>query len=271
MQIEMFIEYKDYSNDEVLIGLSGGINSQAVLCWLANYPEEFKPKVLHIFYAHFAEHSPDTFQFVADGIRYARKHFKQVRVKITRNSVLKFFKEQKMIPHPMSAPCTRLLKIVPMMEYAVANNIKIDLVGYVREEARRMKNMAKKVGSDIVDAMVQAGNIHKHFPIGSKSNEWCFEIVDREIGWHPAIYDIRDSKGNRVFTHNNCLPCKNMQKDDFEEVKTYYPEYWDGAMKLSEDLQLYWGRDAQEFYTTFGRHDFETGYQKQSCAVCAED
>lgn len=80
-----------------MIGLSGGINSMAVLCWCVE--SGIKPKEVHLYYAHFEEHSPDTFQFVADGIRYARKHFDCVKVKITRNSILRFFEEVKMILH----------------------------------------------------------------------------------------------------------------------------------------------------------------------------
>jgi tRNA(Ile)-lysidine synthase TilS/MesJ len=56
MQQELFTNYIDYSNQKVLIGLSGGINSMAVLCCLALYPDELKPKELHLFYAHFDEH-----------------------------------------------------------------------------------------------------------------------------------------------------------------------------------------------------------------------
>lgn len=271
MQLDIFLEQKDYSQSKVLIGLSGGINSMAVLCWLASYPEQYKPKELHLFYAHFTEHSPDTFEFVADGIRFARRHFKDVRVKITRNSVLAFFRQQKMIPHPMSSPCTRLLKIVPMMEYAAINEIKIDLVGYIREEKRRVLNMASKSDSSVKDVSVQIGNLSKQFPISNKDNEWCFAIVKRELGWYPKIYDIKDRKGKRLFTHNNCLPCKNMDTEDFQLVETFYPDYWKQATGLSEELKLYWGRDAEEFYTTFGRKDYETNYQKQPCQICAED
>lgn len=101
-----------YEGEKIMIGLSGGINSMAVLCWLIESGQQ--PEELHLFYAHFAEHSPDTFQFVADGIRLARKHFKKVLVKITNNSVLQFFEDQKMIPHPMASPCSRKLKIEPM-------------------------------------------------------------------------------------------------------------------------------------------------------------
>ena len=101
--------------EKYMIGLSGGINSMAVLCWLIEQPD--KPKEIHLYYAHFAEHSPDTFQFVADGIRYARKHFDKVTVRITSNSVLRFFEEQKMIPHPKVSPCSRKLKIEPMELY----------------------------------------------------------------------------------------------------------------------------------------------------------
>jgi 3'-phosphoadenosine 5'-phosphosulfate sulfotransferase (PAPS reductase)/FAD synthetase len=266
MQEELFIEYQDYSDKNVLIGLSGGINSMAVLCWLAQYPEEYKPKTLHLFYAHFVEHSPDTEQFVHEGLEYAKKHFKDVHFKQTNNSVIDFFREQKMIPHPMIAPCTRLLKIMPMAEYAKENNIDIDLVGYVKEEKRRIKNMHAKNPETIKT---------KGFPIADKENEWCFQIVKKEIGWYPKIYDIKDTKGKRVFPHNNCLPCKNMQTSDFEEVRKYYPEYWQKAIDLSKELQKHWGRSKdtfeETFMTTFGREDWEVGFKKQSCDVCAFD
>jgi tRNA(Ile)-lysidine synthase TilS/MesJ len=91
--------WESLSNEKVLIGLSGGINSMAVLCQLVE--SGVKPKELHLFYAHFEEHSPDTFKFVRAGIEFARKHFDNVKVKITRNSVLRYFESQKMIPHPM--------------------------------------------------------------------------------------------------------------------------------------------------------------------------
>jgi len=48
----------------VMIGLSGGINSMAVLCWLIE--QEDKPKDIWLFYAHFEEHSPNEFISVMD-------------------------------------------------------------------------------------------------------------------------------------------------------------------------------------------------------------
>jgi 3'-phosphoadenosine 5'-phosphosulfate sulfotransferase (PAPS reductase)/FAD synthetase len=231
----------------------------AVLCWLASYPKEFKPKELHLFYAHFEEHSPDTLPFVIAGLAYAETKFDKVIYTQTNNSVLDFFREQKMIPHPIIAPCTRVLKIEPMMKYAKENEIDIDLVGYVKEEGRRIKNMHKKNPDT---------KITKGFPIAHKNNEWCFQIVKKEIGWYPKIYDIKDSKGERVFPHNNCLPCKNMQTDDFANVKEHYPEYFVKAVELSEELNKHWGRDNVEFYTTFGR---DLGQDKQPCEVCAFD
>ena len=56
----------DYRSVKVMIGLSGGINSMAVLVWLAQY--ELRPKELHLFYAHFEEHSPGTLEFVLAGV-----------------------------------------------------------------------------------------------------------------------------------------------------------------------------------------------------------
>lgn len=268
MQQELFIEQEDFSDEKVMLGLSAGINSAAVLIWLSLYPEHLKPKELHLYYAHFSEHSPDSFQFVKDLVRYARTKFQNVFVVVTRNSVLRFFEESKMIPHPMLSPCTRLLKILPQQEYAHNNSIAIDLVGYVREETRRVKRMAKRTKSEIKNRTVISDGIQKHFPISDKNNNWCFQIVKQYIGWYPKIYDIK-YKGKRLFAHNNCLPCKNMNKEEMRLVEYYYPEFYNQAMKLSEKLTSYWGRDKVGFFTTFGRTDEEL--VSGGCEVCKFD
>lgn len=255
----------DYTDKKVLIGLSGGINSMAVLCWLADY--EFKPKELHLFYAHFEEHSPDTLDFVLAGVEFAKKNFEQVHYKQTNNSILAYFGRKKMIPHPMYAPCTSDLKIIPMIKYSSGQGIQVDLIGYVKSEMRRVKNMQSKGASNLF--------LSKEFPIIGQTNEWCFEITKEKIGWYPKIYDIRNEKGERIFTHNNCLPCKNMQIADFKQVQEHYPEYWQKAMDLANEIQKHWGRSAdsfsEAFNVTFGREDWETGFKKQSCDTCAFD
>lgn len=262
MQQELFIEYQDYSNKKVLIGLSGGINSMAVLCWLANYPSEYKPKELHLFYAHFEEHSEGTLEFVLAGVEYAKKHFENVHYKQTNNSVVEFFREMKMIPHPTVAPCTRLLKIEPMMNYAKDNGIDIDLVGYVREEKRRIKNMWAK-NPDTKNT--------KGFPIADKENEWCFQIVKKELGFYPAIYDLKDNTGKRIFAHNNCLPCKNWNKKNFAAGNEYYPEKMKPAIELANDLKKHWGRGELDIYTRFDKNEWETNDEGQTCEHCAFD
>lgn len=239
-----------------MLGLSGGINSQAILCLMVE--QGIKPSELHIFYAHFWEHSPDTFQFVADGIRYARLHFPCVVVKFTKNSILNFFDEIKMVLHPARGLCSYRLKIAPAAQYAFDNEIKIDLVGYVKHELKkRMGKQQKNLNRDLFA-------IEKYYPIGEFTDAWCFEIVDRHIGWHPAIYDIVDENGDRVFSHNNCLPCKNMDMDDLKAVKKHYPVYHSRAMQTSKKLKAYYGRDKAAFYTTFGR---DLG-QDSTCKDC---
>lgn len=246
-----------YGGEKVMVGLSGGINSMAVLCDLIE--SGAKPSELHLFYAHFAEHSPDTFQFVADGIRYARKHFDNVKVKITSNSILRYFKEQNLIPHPMNSPCSKNLKIIPMAVYCFENGIKYDLVGYVKHELKRRGERQQKV------MQVDMFTPEKHYTIGSFTDEWCFEIVKKHIGWYPKIYDIKDENGKRIFSHNNCLPCKNMNPKDFAAVAEYYPDYYVKALQLSQELKKFWGRLEDDFYFTFeGR---ELG-QPSTCNDC---
>lgn len=272
------------NGERILIGLSGGINSMAVLCRLIELG--IKPKEVHLFYAHFAEHSPDTFQFVADGIRYARKHFDCVKVKITSNHVLRYFEEQNMIPHPASSPCSKNLKIKPINEYAFENDLKIDLVGYVKHELKRRAGKQQKT--------MDRGffSLDKQYPIGEFSDEWCFEIVKRHIGWYPAIYTLlwndegfinfiesifdtlpanvqndylRDKgKAKRVFKHNNCLPCKNMYTIEIIAIKYFYNIFYKKAMLTSNKIKRYIGRSSDEFYSTFGR---DLG-QESTCQNC---
>lgn len=262
--------YSQFEGEKVIIGLSGGINSMAVLCHLAN--SNVKISELHLFYAHFEEHSPDTFKFVRAGIEFARKHFDNVKVKITRNSVLRYFEKSKMIPHPMKSPCSIWLKIEPIARYSFENGIKIDLVGYVKKELkRRSEKQQKMMQKDLF-------SLEKYYPIGEYDDEWCFDIVKRCIGWYPAIYDILYTYadyengycslrevGSRVFKHNNCLPCKSGNIRDLENIKRYFYTFFEKSIRLSRKLQAYWGRSEADFYTTFGR---DLG-QDTTCQNCS--
>lgn len=277
----------DYRNTKVMIGLSAGINSATVLAWLANY--DYKPKVVYLFAANIKEHSPDSLDFVLACVEYAKKHFDSVIYEQVDSSVLEYFKGIKMIPHPTIAPCTRMLKILPAIEFANKHNCTVDLVGYVKSEMRRVKNMQSKGADNLF--------ISKQFPILDLTNDDCFEVVKKEIGWYPKIYDLRwNYKGfvdfvkanlhrfnediqkkllkkidtdKRVFSHNNCLPCKNMQIEDYLCVEYFYPDYFKNANDLANELQKHWGRSADDYYTSFGRQDYEVNFETQICDICA--
>lgn len=267
MELDLFPEHKNYSGQKVLLGLSGGINSMAVLCWLAEAPKEFYPSELHLFYAHLSEHSEDTFRFVADGIRWARKVFPCVKFAMSRDSAIELFRKKKIIPHPIKSPCTIKLKLDPIEQYMSNNGITENVVGYVKGEAvRRAGRMAKRTKSELTNVITHGVNVS--FPIAQYTDDWCFSVVKKHIGWYPAIYDIVE-RGKRIFKHNNCLPCKNMDKKDLQAVAKYFPKYMEKALSLSEELKRHWGRDADFFYTEFGRPDL--GYESQPCEVCAFD
>lgn len=272
------------NGQKVLLGLSAGINSMAVLCHLKE--QGIKPSELHLFYAHFQEHSPDSFRFVSAGVRFARNNFDNVFFRMERHSIIRWFEQQKMIPHPAISPCSRILKIERINNYAFDNGIAIDLVGYVKHELkRRAEGQAK-------NKEIGLFSLDKQYPIGDFTDEWCFEIVDRNIGWHPAIYDLmyddsdfmswvnlnfrfwppaiaadvkrRIGNHERVFKHNNCLPCKNMYPHEIIAISFFYEGYYKDAMLLSERLKKHWGRNKDEFYLTFGR---ELG-QESTCSAC---
>ena len=248
--------YMPYGNEKVIIGLSGGINSMAVLCDFAK--SKVQPGELHLFYAHFEEHSPDTLDFVLDGFEFAKRNFKNVITRITYHSIIAWFEKEKMIPHPKYSPCSRILKIEPMITYSFENGIKYDLVGYVKHELKRRGERQQK------NMQIDLFSVSKDYPIGNFSDDWCFEIVDEMIGWHPKIYDIKDSEGKRLFKHNNCLPCKNMTIEDLELVQLYYPDLFKKAMDLTKKLSAYFGRDKDLFYASFGR---DLG-QQSTCESC---
>ena len=277
MQTSIFEVLEDflpqYSDKKVMIGLSGGINSMAVLAYLKKYVKH-KPKNLYLFYAHFEEHSDDTKELVLAGVEYAKKHFPNVHFEMTDNSILNFFEKSKMIPHPMISPCTRILKIEPMLAFAAKHKIDKDLVGYVREESKRIKRQISKLESKGLSGT-------KDHTIAHLSNEDCFSLVKSEIGWFPEIYNVfwtderilpylEDNKDSmsqdayrvakkyatagynkyknttRVFAHNNCLPCKNMGTWEMEMIKLFFPKKYKKAEELACRIGQHWGRDTEQ-------------------------
>ncbi len=236
----------NFKQKKVMIGLSGGINSMALLCWLGELPTDHHPCELHLFYADFKEHSPDTLKFVLDGWSWAESRFEKVFYKQTSNSVMDFFEDYNFIPHPTNSKCSHELKILPMLKYCYEHQIDIDLVGYVSKEKARLKKVQSKRNDDLF--------FRKEYPIMSQNDDWCFEIVKKHIGWYPAIYDITEN-GKRVFSHNNCLPCKNMTSKQFSNVAKYYPSFFERAIEVEQNTGSY-----------FGRNKCDTG-----CAVCDFD
>jgi len=121
----------------------------------------------------------------------------------------------------------------------------------------------KKENVNIDDAIengVQNGFFEQTFlPTANWTDEDCFAEVKKAIGWYPNIYDILWSderimpflesvkgqmpendrqialkyakrgyghdKSKRVFNHNNCIPCKNMQVWQFWICKLFFQNY----------------------------------------------
>jgi hypothetical protein len=259
-------EYQDLSEKVVFIGLSGGINSAAVLAYIGSvYPEQYRPKKVYAFYSHLIEHSEGTLSFVRECVRYGKRAFKEFSIKVSVGSVNDLFRKQGFIPHPTLSPCTEKLKIIPMMRYKATIEYDIDLVGFVASEKRRIKRQQEK-----------AENPEKIiYPISMYTDEECIELVSRVIGKYPKIYDIKDERGKRVFKHNNCLPCKNMEGNiymtgeatkQYEDVKTHYPQRYNDAVKVIEDIrerkgkEVYWGRKKKEDKVGEGCKEYVCGF-----------
>ena len=281
MQLDVFevLQDVDYSDKRVMLGLSGGINSAAALSYLCTKVEN-KPKEIYLFYAHFVEHSGDTEKFVLDQVEYAKRFFDKVHYKQTNNSIIEFFRKSKMIPQPKVTPCTRILKIEPIVEFMATNKIDVDIVGYVRTEWKR------------INRQLDRGITNKDYLIRHLSDEDCFSLVRKEIGWFPEIYKLKwndprikealeiwghelhpiqyktikkysDQGYNnmrqtyRVFKHNNCLPCKNMHQWEIFLIRIFYFKEYENAMNLAIELNGYWGR-LEEFVN-----------ENSDCAICS--
>lgn len=313
---------KQIHGKKCMIGTSGGINSAAVIVQAVKMIQAgIIPSELHLVYIALNEHSPDTHHFVDACVSYCKSVFPETIYHRVDASVLQFFDENKMIPHPKSDSCTRLLKTIPLAEYKAKYGIEVDLIGYVNSEKQRIKGIVSNVtGQNKGD--VDANYYIEHglskglfeaifFPTANISDEDCFVLVKEAIGWHPYIYDIlwtdpaimdyankmegkmpEDARSiiikyttqgygrggsKRVFNHNNCLPCKNMQIWQFWLVGLFFPFYFDDAASLSKKINKYYGRNEKEYtdsiaiYTTFGREDYEVDFKEQTCGVCASD
>jgi 3'-phosphoadenosine 5'-phosphosulfate sulfotransferase (PAPS reductase)/FAD synthetase len=227
-------ETVDYSGLKVLLPLSGGINSAALLCWLIKeIPDEKKPLELHLNYSHFSEHSDDTKPFVHALRDYAFENYprrESVFYIEKDNSVNDFFRKSKMIPHPSISPCSRELKVKPRRFYFEQNNLDIELIGYINSDIKRFRNLS-------------ARNNVAAFPILEWSKQDCLTYVKNVIGWYPTIYDIKEN-GKDVFSHNNCLPCKNMHPKQLQMVAKYFPEKARIAEETARMIpDAYWGRE----------------------------
>lgn len=249
-------------DERPLIGISGGINSAALLVYLgAELPPEERPREVCLFHADIAEHPPDVPAFTAACVRWARRVWgpRSVRFGRSKASVLDFFERDGWIPHPMFSPCTGHLKLEPMVAWVEGlpepERPTVDLVGYVREERRRVKRMREK-GTSLTGGAIR-------YPVAHLSNADCFRLVDEHIGWHPALYDIRRPDGRPAFKHANCLPCKNMDAKQLQMVELHFPEQMEAARAMAERLTeakgtpIYWGRPSD--------------YSGDACAVCSFD
>tara|TARA_R110000803_G_scaffold136142_1_gene203116 strand:+ start:2050 stop:2901 length:852 start_codon:yes stop_codon:yes gene_type:complete len=271
MQISTFDVLQDfsYSDKRVMIGLSGGINSAAALIYLSEYVDD-KPEEIYLYYSHLVEHSPDTKKFVLDLVEYAKKHFDNVVFEMSEHSMNQYcIDEFKGIPHPSITPCTKILKLNLMIEFMAVHKIDIDIVGYVRSEYKRIQNQINR-------------NVkNKDYLISHLSDEDCFFLTKKHLGWYPDIYDLKwndpkilkalteygkdlhkkqfntiakyhrkgynnMSNTYRVFKHNNCLPCKNMHQWEIFMIRIFYPKYYDEAMKVADQLNSYWGRKDED-------------------------
>lgn len=282
MQLSVFetIQDVDYSEGKTMIGLSGGINSAAVLVYLAEYVES-KPDEIYLYYSHLKEHSSDTERFVLDLVEYAKKHFKKVIFESSINSMLEYCEyEFKGIPQPAITPCTKMLKLVHMTEFMYKHGITRDIVGYIRSEYKRIN---RQIGKGVKS---------KDYLIRHLSDEDCFSLVEKYFGWYPEIYKIKWSdpligiylekfghelhpiqrrtiakyhkkgynnmrKSYRVFKHNNCLPCKNMHQWELFLVRIFFQKEYEKAIETATKLNSYWGRSS------------ESVNENSDCAICS--
>lgn len=242
----------DLSRERPMIGLSGGINSAAVLVYVcAVLPEHHRPRDLFLFHADLVEHSPDTVAHVAACHAWARRNFRQrgldpdrVRFSMRSASVVDFFERERFIPHRVLTPCTEHLKLIPMRAWAqshveAGHGPTCDLIGFVTTEDTREDNNNERQRNG---AWSCSGGDNV-FPIRHLTNADCLRLVDEHIGWHPAIYDIRQPDGRRAFSHNNCLPCKNMNTRALERTGQHFPKRAKRAVDMAERIGSYWAHD----------------------------
>lgn len=242
----------DFSGQRVLVGVSGGINSAALLVHLlTEHPVEKRPKTLMLFAALLKEHPPGVErrgvnEFALDMMRWARARHPDVRLGVHRASVLAFFESEKFIPHPTLSPCTAALKLVPMARWSDSQGgHNVDLVGYVRGEQKR------------IDRQQARGAVGKRYPIAHITNADCFALVREHIGYYPEVYDLTEEDGKPSFGNGNCIPCKNWGKKRIESGRRHYPGMMRRADDMAARIGAYWGR--------------ETTHAPDACAVCAFD
>jgi hypothetical protein len=143
-----------------------------------------------------------------------------------------FFREQHLIPARQIPACSIAMKIKPfeawLDRFVESGGTGRVAVGYEAEEWDRIEGRLKHW---------KRKEVSLWFPLveWGVSKAQCFGFFLERGITPPRIY--------RHMNHANCLPCKNFRMNDWVALRHHYPEKFDAAQALEEEMGVTWMQD----------------------------
>ncbi len=195
--------------EKIGIGVSGGKDSTALLIWaIENFPNS---KIYPIFADTGWEH-PDTYDYLYYLEDTLGVHVYRVKSKKYAD-MIDLIRQKKMFPGPRRRICTYYLKIEPIRDFLIENNIKVHMQGTRKRESLTRKKMYSKYSpSEYYPASIfsayytQQMDIYFRFPL----LEWDGREVLKYLKKHNIKLNPLYQKG---FRRVGCYPCLLSYKD----------------------------------------------------------
>lgn len=197
---------------KVMSNFSGGVGSAvASLCALEKYGD------VELWFSDTLWEDPTSYEFISD---FENKFGVKVNRYCLGITPLELFEFKRMIPYNYRAPCTEVFKILPAIGFMRKNDITHQIIGYGKDEARRINRMKER------DTHLTT----KEFPLLELEEDAMFYAKKWDITL-PVLY----SKG---FSHNNCGGrCIKQGVASWKLLRKEYPDRFEEVALWEEKMQ----------------------------------
>ena len=171
-----------------------------------------------IWYAKTGGEDVDNYRFLRECETFFGQEVKVLQSK-EFSSTWEVWEKRRYLAGTKGAPCTRALKVLPLVEHAEPEDVNI--VGYTKGEAHRIKQIRAISPENKFEFPLIDHGLDKPA---------CLALLAKAGIKPPRVYDLG-------FHNANCIPCvKAAAPGYWALIREHFPEEFDRMDKLSKEL-----------------------------------